>query len=83
MKLGAPKGGDLAKSSFSLSDGRPGWIAMDTGAYNHVNPCLAAIDLASLTIVKQATLRTDKWFNIKPKPAKYLNSSKSKEVALA
>ena len=72
VKLGAPKGGDLAKSSFSLSDGRPGWIAMDTGAYNHVNPCLAALDLARLTTVKQATLRTDKWFNTKSKPAKYL-----------
>ena len=72
VKLGASKGGDLAKSSFSLSDGRPGWIAMDTGAYNHVNPCLAALDLARLTTVKQATLRTDKWFDIKSKPAKYL-----------
>ena len=36
LKLGAPKGGSIARSKFTLNDGRPAWVAMDTGAYNHV-----------------------------------------------
>ena len=48
LKLGAPKGGSIATSKFTLNDGRPAWIAMDTGAYNHVNPGLTAVNLATL-----------------------------------
>ena len=59
MKLGAKKGGDIAKSTFNLADRRPAWIALDTGAYNHVNPGLAAVELVDLTVTKQPTLRTD------------------------
>ena len=66
LKLGAPKGGSIARSKFTLSDGRPAWVAMDTGAYNHVNPGLAAVNLATLKVIKQTTLREDRWFD-KPK----------------
>ena len=66
LKLGAPKGGSIAQSKFTLDDGRPAWVAMDTGAYNHVNPGLAAVNLATLKVIKQTTLREDRWFD-KPK----------------
>ena len=72
-KLGAKKGGDIACSKFNLSDDRPAWIAMDTGAYNHVNPGLAALDLLDLSVTKQSTLRTDRWFETSKKPAKFLD----------
>jgi len=73
LKLGAPKGGSIAKSKFSLSDGRPAWIAMDTGAYNHVNPGLAAINLSTFKVIKQTTLREDRWFDKPKKPSRYLS----------
>ena len=72
LKLGAPKGGSIAKSKFNLSDGRPAWVAMDTGAYNHVNPGLAAVNLATLKVIKQTTLREDRWFAKPKKPSRYL-----------
>ena len=72
LKLGAPKGGSIAKSKFTLSDGRPAWVAMDTGAYNHVNPGLAAVNLATLKVIKQTTLREDRWFDKPKKPSRYL-----------
>ena len=72
LKLGAPKGGYVAKSKFSLSDGSPAWVAMDTGAYNHVNPGLAAVKLGNFKVVKQATLREDRWFDREKKPSRYL-----------
>ena len=72
MKLGAPKGGDVARSKFNLSNGRPAWIAMDTGAYNHVNPGLSAINLANLKISRQTTLRQDRWFDADKPPRRYL-----------
>ena len=78
MKLGAKKGGDIAKSTFNLADRRPAWIALDTGAYNHVNPGLAAVELADLTITKQPTLRTDMWFNIQSKPDRYLRKVRNR-----
>ena len=73
MKLGAKKGGEIACSKFNLSNDRPAWIAMDTGAYNHVNPGLAALDLLDLSVTKQSTLRTDRWFETSKKPAKFLD----------
>ena len=50
MKLGAAKGGDIAKSKFNLKNGRPAWMALDTGAYNHVNPNLSAVNLSLIHI---------------------------------
>ena len=72
LKLGAPKGGSIARSKFTLSDGRPAWVAMDTGAYNHVNPGLAAVNLATLKVIKQTTLREDRWFDKPKQPSRYL-----------
>ncbi len=72
LKLGAPKGGSIATSKFTLNDGRPAWIAMDTGAYNHVNPGLTAVNLATLKVIKQTTLRGDRWFDKCKKPSRYL-----------
>jgi serine/threonine protein phosphatase 1 len=54
--------GDVAFSPFNLEDGRPAWVAMDVGAYNHVAPAIAAIDLRTLRVTKQATLRSERWF---------------------
>jgi serine/threonine protein phosphatase 1 len=54
--------GEVALSSVSLPDGRPAWVGIDVGAYNHVAPGLAAIDIASLAITKQPTLQCDRWF---------------------
>ena len=72
LKLGAPKGGSIARSKFTLDDGRPAWVAMDTGAYNHVNPGLAAVNLATLKVIKQTTLREDRWFDKPKQPSRYL-----------
>ena len=72
LKLGAPKGGSIARSKFTLGDGRPAWVAMDTGAYNHVNPGLAAVNLATLKVIKQTTLREDRWFDKPKQPSRYL-----------
>ena len=59
-----PSPGYVAESQIRLNDGRPAWIAMDVGAYNHVAPGLAAIHLKSFQVVKQATLRSERWFDI-------------------
>ena len=59
-----PNPGYVAESDVRLSNGRPAWIAMDVGAYNHVAPGLAAIHLKSLQVVKQATLRSERWFDV-------------------
>jgi len=73
----AKSGGNIAHSKFDLQDGRPAWIAMDVGAFNHVAPGLAAIDIASIcneqtcpkikhpfNIVRQSTLRSERWFDV-------------------
>ena len=54
--------GDVAFSPARLADGRPAWVGLDVGAYNHVSPGLAAVNLATLRVVKQPTLRCDRWF---------------------
>ena len=59
-----PSPGSVAQSDIRLNDGRPSWIAMDIGAYNHVSPGLAAIDIKSFQVVKQATLRSERWFDV-------------------
>ena len=58
-----PSPGEVVESEIRLSDGRPAWIALDIGAYNHVSPGLAAIHLTTFNIVKQATLRSERWFD--------------------
>ena len=45
-----------------LPDGRPAWIGVDVGAYNHVSPGLVAMDVSTFRVVKQPTLRCDRWF---------------------
>ncbi len=60
-KLG-DSAGEVAFSSNRLADGRPSWVGLDVGAYNHVSPSLAAVDIASLGVVQQPTLRCDRWF---------------------
>ena len=50
----------MAFSEDRLSDGRPAWVGMDVGAYNHVAPGLAAVE-ATTRCVKQPTLRCDRW----------------------
>ena len=59
-----PSPGYVAQSDIRLQDGRPAWIAMDVGAYNHVAPGLAAIDIKTFQVVKQATLRSERWFDV-------------------
>lgn len=54
--------GQVAFSTFQLDDGRPAWVAMDVGAYNHVSPGLAAFDVSTLKVTKQPTLRSERWF---------------------
>ena len=56
------KAGEVAFSEFKLEDGRPAWVAMDIGAYNHVSPGLAAFDLTRLQVTKQPTIRSERWF---------------------
>ena len=56
------KAGEVAFSEFKLEDGRPAWVAMDIGAYNHVSPGLAAFDLTRLQVIKQPTIRSERWF---------------------
>ena len=72
MKLGAAKGGDIAKSKFNLKNGQPAWMALDTGAYNHVNPNLSAVNIGNLKIIRQTTLREDRWFETPKPPKRYL-----------
>ena len=54
--------GNVAFSPTCLPDGRPAWVGMDVGAYNHVAPGIAAVNLATLRVTKQRTLRCDRWF---------------------
>ncbi len=61
-KLG-PRPGEVVHSDVLLDNGRPAWIAMDVGAYNHADPALAALDLASGSVVRQRTLPSERWFD--------------------
>ena len=54
--------GEVAQSQTLLPDGRPAWVGLDVGAYNHVAPGLAAVDVSTFRVVKQPTLRCDRWF---------------------
>ncbi len=54
--------GEVARCQTLLADGRPAWVGVDVGAYNHVSPGLAAIDVSTFRVVKQPTLRCDRWF---------------------
>ena len=54
--------GDVAYAHALLPDGRPAWVGLDVGAYNHVSPGLAAVDVRTFRVVKQSTLRCDRWF---------------------
>jgi serine/threonine protein phosphatase 1 len=54
--------GDVAFSQATLADGRPAWVGLDVGAYNHVAPGLAAVNIGTFRVVKQPTLRCDRWF---------------------
>ena len=54
--------GEVARSETLLFDGRPAWVGVDVGAYNHVSPGLVAMDVSTFRVVKQATLRCDRWF---------------------
>jgi hypothetical protein len=60
-------GGEVAFSKFHLDDRRPAWVAMDVGAYNHVAPGIAAIDVRTLRITMQTTLRSERWFESETK----------------
>ena len=55
--------GDVAFSHVRLPDGRPSWLAMDIGAYNHVDPGLASVNLRTMRIERQRTLRCERWFD--------------------
>ena len=59
-----PCPGQVAASNMTLDDGRPAWIAMDVGAFNHVSPGIAAINIDTLRVVKQTTLRSERWFDL-------------------
>ncbi len=61
-KLG-PRPGEVVRSDVLLRNGRPAWVAMDVGAYNHADPGLAALDLATGTVVRQRTLPSERWFD--------------------
>ncbi len=74
--------GEVAFSPNRLPDGRPAWVGLDVGAYNHVSPNLAAVDIASFRIVQQPTLRCDRWFeriNTRPKQKGKKKAWKGKE----
>ena len=54
--------GEVAFSNQRLDDGRPAWVGLDVGAYNHVAPGIGAVEVATLRVVKQPTLKCDRWF---------------------
>ena len=54
--------GEIVQSKIRLDDGRPSWLAMDTSAYNHENPGIAAYDLTTGDTVRQKTLRSEHWW---------------------
>lgn len=64
--------GEVARSETILADGRPAWVGVDVGAYNHVSPGLVAMDMSTFRVVKQPTLRCDRWFE-------RINTRKSKK----
>ena len=69
--------GEVVRSAQRLPDGRPAWIGLDVGAYNHVSPGIAAVNLTTLSTIKQPTLRCDRWFErINTRPQR--KSSKKK-----
>ena len=70
--------GEVARSAQRLTDGRPAWIGLDVGAYNHVSPGIAAVNLTTLNTVKQPTLRCDRWFErINTRPQRKSNKKKA------
>lgn len=78
-KVGKSNGGNIAYSTFDNSVGKPAWIAMDVCAYNHISPGLAALDLQTLQVIKQQTLRADKWFEVDTKPVRFFSKVRSKK----
>jgi len=78
-KVGKANGGDIAYSTFDNELGKPAWIAMDIGAYNHISPGLAAIDITTLEVIKQPTLRSDRWFEVDSKPVKFFPKLRKKK----
>ena len=78
-KVGKANGGDIAYSTFDNELGKPAWIAIDVGAYNHISPGLAAIDIATLEVIKQPTLRSDRWFEVDSKPVKFFPKLRKKK----
>ncbi len=82
--------GEVAFSSFKLDDQRPAWVAMDVGAYNHVAPGIAALDIKTQRVIKQTTLRSERWFehgntvksNTK-KPRRWKQEGNRKEAFIA
>ena len=62
--------GEIARSSVLLADGRPAWVGLDVGAYNHVSLGLAAVNISTFaTAATHATMR--RWFD-------RINASKTK-----
>ncbi len=59
-KLG--EAGEVAYAPTTLPDGRPAWVGLDVGAYNHVAPGITAVNIHTLREIKQPTLRCDRWF---------------------
>ncbi|MAV43564.1 MAG: hypothetical protein CMA30_03700, partial [Euryarchaeota archaeon] len=78
-KVGKSNGGDIAYSTFDNNLGNPAWIGMDVCAYNHISPGLAAIDIATLEVIKQPTLRSDRWFEVDSKPVKFFPKLRKKK----
>ena len=70
--------GEVAFSTIRLDDGRPAWVGLDVGAYNHVSPGLAAVNIATFRVTKQPTLKCDRWFERIDKRVK--NSKKKKKT---
>ena len=68
--------GEVAFSTTRLDDGRPAWVGLDVGAYNHVSPGLAAVNIATFRVTKQPTLKCDRWFE---RIDKRLKKSKKKK----
>ena len=82
--------GEVAFSSFKLDDERPAWVAMDVGAYNHVAPGIAALDIKTQRVMKQATLRSERWFehgntvkSTSKKPRRWKQEGNRKEAFIA
>lgn len=72
--------GEIARSSTLLPDGRPAWVGLDVGAYNHVAPGLAAVNLVTMQVVKQPTLRCDRWFERIDQRAKQRRGKRGKHT---